>query len=484
VDILNALGSKKTISSTPAIEIALEKIQAICNQKYSNQSFYGNAALNRLMLLDEEIARHLTPEVLSFIFTNKETAKIFRNSSGQINLWGAIYHGFKDGLHLIHYMPNNEQDYNPVAYQQQQHKFTSNTLQIVKNMLLAAKVEGITEVWDIKPEQKRNPSELIAQYDKIIDTVNCLKENRRSDELLQVPGYSPDQMRSQVQRGFQRLCGMKGIKNPNEGTLDAFCEAFLHNEAAMLDGWVIHLFYDRAHIEAALEQGTTYQFQDNTYNFQDIFRAMIAKIARNPDNYPACAKEQFCLRFGLVESDLKVRFAAAYKTSSSSKELMSTRIDPITNSCSNGLAYYATFQDSLEQLKKSLSDTECDYQKNNLFEGLKRAEEEFLITATPTSSQTLIAKFHQHCKEHIENADKMMGHGSLYRIAEVLIKAVVGLFIGIGMVLGALVGQGLLKAAHRQKFSDTFFTLNQTKASKVLNEFAQTLDNSFTSTNA
>ena len=55
-----------------------------------------------------------------------------------------------------------------------------------------------------------------------------------------------------------------------------------------------------------------------------------------------------------------------------------------------------------------------------------------------------------------------------------LIKAVVGLFAGIGMVLGSLVGQGLAKSEHRQKFANTFFALNQTDESLALDEFKPT----------
>lgn len=81
--------------------------------------------------------------------------------------------------------------------------------------------------------------------------------------------------------------------------------------------------------------------------------------------------------------------------------------------------------------------------------------------------------FRKTCKENIEMADKIMGHGWLYRISEVLIKAVVGLFAGIGMVLGSLVGQGLAKSQHRQKYANTFFTLNQTDESRALDKFKQ-----------
>jgi hypothetical protein len=41
------------------------------------------------------------------------------------------------------------------------------------------------------------------------------------------------------------------------------------------------------------------------------------------------------------------------------------------------------------------------------------------------------------------------------------------------MVIGSLVGQGLVKSEHRQKFANTFFTLNQTDESKALDKFKQ-----------
>ena len=81
--------------------------------------------------------------------------------------------------------------------------------------------------------------------------------------------------------------------------------------------------------------------------------------------------------------------------------------------------------------------------------------------------------FRKTCADNIKIADKIMGHGWLYRAAEVLIKAVVGLFAGIGMILGSVLGQGLAKLEHREKFAQTFFTLNQNESSKALTEFKQ-----------
>lgn len=326
-EILDKLKQNPKMPLTKEVEESLRAIKVVCDSKYSNQSFYGNAALNRQMLLDPQIAKLLTPEVLTYIFTNEPTpeTKIRRNTSpgGEINLKDAIYYGLKEGLHVIHMMPNNESKYGPGAYEQQQQKFSTNTMQIIANISKAAGTE------EIETEQKLDPSGLIDQYERIVRTVNLIKEQGQSDKLLSVPSYTPQNMRDQVGWGFQRLCEITKTQDLGKETLDSFCEKFLNSPEAMLDGSVIHLFYDRAHIDAALEQDKLYKIGDKDYKFQDIFRAMIQKVATNPDNYPPCAKEQFCLRFGLVESDLQNRFKIAHELAFVPKETVPDVPPPI-----------------------------------------------------------------------------------------------------------------------------------------------------------
>ena len=127
-EVLDTLSNQSATELTSEIKTSLENIQSICNSKYFNQRYYGHAALNRKMLLDAEIAALLTPEVLTYIFTNQPTdlTKINRNSTpGGIILQNAIYHGFKDGLHIIHRMPNNDKEYGPQAYERQKSNFTN-----------------------------------------------------------------------------------------------------------------------------------------------------------------------------------------------------------------------------------------------------------------------------------------------------------------------------------------------------------------------
>ncbi|HAT8674861.1 TPA: hypothetical protein JBA06_14530 [Legionella pneumophila] len=71
----------------------------------------------------------------------------------------------------------------------------------------------------------------------------------------------------------------------------------------------------------------------------------------------------------------------------------------------------------------------------------------------------------------MEKADKVMGHGWLYKSVEVVVKAIVGLLAGIGMLIGAAFGQGLAKSEHRQAFKETFFSFKETQANKTLSDF-------------
>lgn len=87
--------------------------------------------------------------------------------------------------------------------------------------------------------------------------------------------------------------------------------------------------------------------------------------------------------------------------------------------------------------------------------------------------ELLFSNFRQVCKENVEAADKLMGHGWLYRIAEVVFKSIAVIFIGLVMAVGSVIGQGLAKAEDRQRFSNYFFSLNQAEPSKALQQFQQ-----------
>lgn len=122
----------------------------------------------------------------------------------------------------------------------------------------------------------------------------------------------------------------------------------------------------------------------------------------------------------------------------------------------------------------------ASYKKGKeLYQTLYAAQETFFSKLTPDASfdsiQENIANFRKVCEQNVRDADRIMGHGWLYRIGEVLLKAIAGLYAGIGMVLGIIGGQGLANPQHRQKYRDSFLTLNQSTGSKALQEFKQTI---------
>ncbi|MCL9683917.1 hypothetical protein [Legionella maioricensis] len=140
------------------------------------------------------------------------------------------------------------------------------------------------------------------------------------------------------------------------------------------------------------------------------------------------------------------------------------------------------FLESLATLNEKLEThaqegSAADIKGRQLYQTLFTAQNVFFSQLTPeldeTSINIHIANFRRVCENNVKDADKIMGHGWLYRIAEIAIKAVGGLFTAIGMVLGSIGGQGLLKAEHRQLYKDTFFTLNQTDLTKGLQTFKQ-----------
>ncbi|ARM32661.3 hypothetical protein [Legionella longbeachae] len=308
-ELLSYFGHKESKNLTQEIAHNIAQIKEICDNEFHNQSFYGNSALNRLMLLNERIANLLTPEVIEYLFTNEPTdqSKIFRNSSGMIALKDAIYHGFNDGLIAIKLMTNNEQKFGPEQYEAQKANYDKNTTRIVENIKIAA---GIAEKIEDDISKAISVSE---KFEHIVETIDNVKKADKSDKLLYVPGYTPQSMRSQVKGGFSHLCSALKIEFDKEfnevknETLDSLCEKFLNSSSAMLEGTVIHLFYDRAHIEAAIEQDTVITIGGVGYHYQDIFRAMVSKIDSAPEKYPACAKEQFDVRLTLVMNDLEKR---------------------------------------------------------------------------------------------------------------------------------------------------------------------------------
>ena len=135
----------------------------------------------------------------------------------------------------------------------------------------------------------------------------------------------------------------------------------------------------------------------------------------------------------------------------------------------------------LQTLEESTNRPSTATLCKKLHKDLNAAQDEFFkkltINTSPTELEQAIMSFRYVCKANVTSADRIMGHGWLYRIIEITLKATLGLFAGVGMILGAVIGRGILSTQDRQAFRQTFFALNETPEQKSLRTFEkQTLE--------
>lgn len=323
-DYLEELQKRETASVVPAdIQSDIGRLIAHCNQHYADQGFYGNAALNRLVLLDPFVAEILSKEnVIAFLMHN-ENYFVTRVTAGNRNIRipfrDVLKYGFKDGLDVIAFMPNNEEPYGKEKYDEQKLKFKNNTLRIVEAMENALKV----------PQENRTqinpmPSPTYEELKQITNTIDKVKEKSKtgSEELLRVPGWTKEQIQNQMQGSFLKICNKLELKT-SEVTVMEFCEKFLSNDTLLLDGEISHLFYDRLHLTAALESTVNIAFRDNERaNLRMVFYKMIEIISKNPGKYKV-AEEQLSTRLKLVFHELEEKFKSE-TTTTKDRDLLST----------------------------------------------------------------------------------------------------------------------------------------------------------------
>jgi len=405
--MLDEIGKKAPQPLTEEIKESLVQIKQLANASFSQQSNFGNAALNRRMLLNSQIAALLTPKVLAYLFTHAPTeeTKIVRDSSGLIALRDAIYYGFMDGLHVIKLMPNNETPYGVANYTQQKNDYTANTLLIAENIRKAAGLESE----DCEIEQQFDSNTLLQQFNEIVKQVKLIKKIDLSANLISVPGYGPENMRMQACAGFESLCKAinvtpEFVREQSDGsriytvkdeTLESICNTFIENPEALFDGFVLHFFYDRAHLEAALEQDSVIKIGGTDYRYEDIFRTMIQKIVANAAKYPE-ATEQFALRLSLVEHDLTTRFPCVAKMKEEQIEIA------------------ARFKDLLDVLLEKKAKFERDKEPQatinaaiDLHTALKNASAEYF---SGEATQENYDRFKQACDDAITPAREALQH--------------------------------------------------------------------------
>lgn len=173
-----------------------------------------------------------------------------------------------------------------------------------------------------------------------------------------------------------------------------------------------------------------------------------------------------------VEKDNSINIDTniAYETSNVMEKLV--RFQDIKN----------TMEERLTTLKQKLSDNGVSKTKiDELYTGLHNAETKLFNSLESKTDkhaiESALKTFVNECEVHTNQADKVMGHGWLHKTVEITVKAVVGVFAGLGMVLATPFGHGLANPNHVQAFKDTFLKLKQTDANKTIADFKEETQN-------
>ena len=188
--------------------------------------------------------------------------------------------------------PANQKDMSPQKYSnvKQKLEFLENLISKVK---LIPNQDIITEDFTLRTTIDRS-TDAIKETKKSFKTlVESIESNKLKYKLLDVPGYSVDDIKSQTIYGFTKAKML--LDHPKD--LDTFCEKFLTTEEALLNGDVIHLFYDRSHMLGGLLQGKEFVIGSSNYSYREIFEKLLDKLDGDMDSkYPDTAYEQILTR--------------------------------------------------------------------------------------------------------------------------------------------------------------------------------------------
>jgi hypothetical protein len=318
----------KAVKENKEVHPNIARLKAQCNAKYADQSYYGAAALNRMIVLDSGIISLLTPDTLIEIFRQNTTISgapspdhiitLQRNSS-RTTLAGAIRYAFVDGLKTIECLPNNDFNLTHSHYLAQKAAYQRQMPALVSAMVAAAKTLGVKTQPPVEKEETK--STLTDRFNRVVKAVDNTIQAKKAPELLYVPGYSPKNMCEQAVSGFnQAYVKVKLIEDyketkgdSRENALRSFATQFITHPEIMVDGFVSHMFYDRAHFEACLAQRTEVSIGEHKFQLREVLRAMVTQCEeRKNEPAVATAVEQFSLRIALVENDLSQRFRSEY----------------------------------------------------------------------------------------------------------------------------------------------------------------------------
>lgn len=310
-DLFEILSQQPVVPYSPKIGENINIIVSICDHFYFDQQYYGHASLNRKILLDKEIADHLTPEVIGYLFTNPDDkTRLYRNhlDDKPIYLKDCIKCAINEGLILIKSLPNNDINYGVEAHEKQKKNFEENTLRIFNHIKEAALIEG-----PCSAEISFEETLLLDQFNQITKTVDLISLQNQLDALLGTMTLSSTQ--EQILFGLSVICKKLQVLSEVEDKtvcifdeLVPFCQQFLNTPEVILNPEISHLFYDRGHLLIGLISEIKLSMADKCVSLRDMFKKFVQLLDQYPTNTAIDAKEQFALRLFLISQDLKQRF--------------------------------------------------------------------------------------------------------------------------------------------------------------------------------
>lgn len=287
----------------------IKKIKSRCNEWFSSVSHSGNDALNRQILLDTEIAALLTPDTLFAIFTlpNKDIQLNRRIQGSRMTIAGVLEYGFKQGLDVIKLLPNNafSKSFNTEELQKQSLQYQNNTLQIVKNLECMAQRDLNINPHDAQFKVHNEDVSLSILFNRAKKIIGMIKAQGESKVLLSsAANVEVDEISRQSLSGFEVLYSLVRAQfDPSVTDLNTFVAKCFSNPDYMLDSSVTHLFYDRLHLEAWIEQGNeTVLTLDKDISCLDVMQEMVNQC--DTQSVDQNIKNQFMLRFRLVTAHL------------------------------------------------------------------------------------------------------------------------------------------------------------------------------------
>ena len=298
-------GQIKKQTNDPVVQGIIDKILEMISTRHSRQIFYGAAALNVHILRDPEILDLLQEEgVLEEIIRDKYFYEVF--GEGRSGESGVTLHGvLKCGLD-VHFLfdPANKENMSPEQYSKDKANYEKSSSLIIKILAIPSQdlipkdfellttIDSSSMIKELKPELKV--------------VIKEIESDSKQVKSWKVPKYTRESIQIQTIEGFQHV--MDIILKEGEGRIykkdtldiDDFCDLFLKNEEALLDGFVIHQFYDTAHILGGLTQGKEFVIGEKEYSYSEILTKLLDKLEEDNKQvnkeYPEAAYEQILTR--------------------------------------------------------------------------------------------------------------------------------------------------------------------------------------------